>query len=229
MPSSAKHPDCPLCHTAGSQPFARLPLLEREADYFRCPTCQLTFIAREALPSREEEQAHYALHQNSPDDAGYRAFLARLAEPLIAQLSASAEAGAAEITGLDFGCGPGPTLSKMLTEAGFPTLDFDPLYANDTHLLTQQYDFVTCSEVVEHFHHPAESFGKLRSLLRPSGTLAIMTGWLTDDAGFARWHYRRDPTHVCFYKPATFGYLAQQWGWQLSLPATNIALLRAPA
>lgn len=222
MPSNASNPDCPLCFTTGSQHFACLPLSEGDANYFRCPVCQLTFVGAESLPSREAEQAHYALHQNNPDDAGYRAFLARLAEPLMAVLPAGAE-------GLDFGCGPGPTLSRMLTEAGFPTADFDPLYVNNADLLTRQYDFITCSEVVEHFHSPANSFARLRSLLRPAGVLAIMTSWLMDDARFARWHYRRDPTHVCFYKPATFEYLARQWGWQLTLPAPNIALLCAPA
>lgn len=222
MPSNADQPGCPLCLTAGSQHFAHLPLLGRDVDYYRCHTCQLTFIAPQALPSSDEEKAHYALHQNDPADAGYRRFLARLAEPLMAVVPPGSE-------GLDFGCGPGPTLSKMFTEAGFPTHNFDPLYANDTSRLARQYDFVTCSEVVEHFHRPAESFAQLRTLLRPGGTLAIMTSWLRADDGFAQWHYRRDPTHVCFYKPATFEYLARQFGWSLALPAPNIALLGRPA
>jgi len=49
-------------------------------------------------------------------DPRYRRFLARLAEPLIAHLPKGAR-------GLDFGCGPGPTLSLMLREAGFACAD----------------------------------------------------------------------------------------------------------
>jgi cyclopropane fatty-acyl-phospholipid synthase-like methyltransferase len=67
------------------------------------------------------------------------------------------------------------------------------------------YDFITCTEVVEHFHHPALEFRRLDALLKPGGWLAIQTTFQTDDARFARWNYRRDPTHVVFYRPYTFG------------------------
>jgi len=213
---------CPLCLTPGSQPFARLPLGAATVAYHRCPTCRLTFMAPAHHPAPEAERAHYALHENSPDDAGYRQFLMRLAGPLMALLPPGAR-------GLDFGCGPGPTLSRMLNEQGFPCADYDPLYAADATLLSRRYDFVTCTEVVEHFHRPAQSFSQLRDLLRPGGTLAIMTSWLMTDEMFKHWHYRRDPTHVCFYKPATFQWLARHHGLTLALPATNIALLTAAA
>ena len=209
---------CPLCLTPGSQPFASLPLGTDVVAYQRCPVCRLTFMAPAHLPAPEAERAHYALHENNPDDPGYRQFLMRLAGPLMAVLPPGAQ-------GLDFGCGPGPTLSRMLNELGFPCEDYDPLYAADAHLLSRQYDFVTCSEVVEHFHRPEEGFSRLGALLRPGGTLAIMTSWLMTDDMFTHWHYRRDPTHVCFYKPATFQWLAQRYGLTLTLPAPNIALL----
>ena len=48
-----------------------------------------------------------------------------------------------------------------------------------------------------------------------------LTRFLTDDGHFPRWHYRRDPTHVCFWQPATFQWLAR--------PATTPRGQRAPA
>jgi len=49
--------------------------------------------------------------KNSPDDPRYRAFLSRLFIPLNERI-------APESCGLDFGSGPGPTLSVMFEEQG---------------------------------------------------------------------------------------------------------------
>lgn len=38
--------------------------------------------------------------------------------------------------------------------------------------------------------------------------------------------YRRDPTHVCFWKVGTFQWLADQHGWQPLLLDNPVALLR---
>lgn len=221
MPCVAERPACPLCHTAGSSLFCTAPQGHKLLDYYRCSECRLTFVAPAQLPTLAEEKAEYDLHCNDPQDAGYRAFLARLAAPLQALLPPAA-------VGLDFGCGPGPTLSSMFREAGFSCADYDPLYANDPQLLTRDYDFVSCTEVAEHFHQPGDSFALLQRLLRPGGVLGVMTRWLMADAQFERWHYRRDPSHVCFYKPATFEWIAARWDLVLHLPATDIALLQRP-
>ncbi|MBS0543647.1 MAG: methyltransferase domain-containing protein, partial [Proteobacteria bacterium] len=83
--------------------------------------------------------------------------------------------------------------------------------------------------VVEHFHHPAEEFARLDALLRPGGWLGIMTCFQTDDARFARWHYRRDPTHVVFYREATFRVIARRHGWVCEIPAKDVVLMCKPA
>ena len=216
-------PGCPLCGHPAPTLLASAELCGQPRDYFRCPGCRLTFLDPAALPSKAEEKAQYDLHRNDPTDDGYRQFLSRLTGPLIVTLREHFPDGA---SGLDFGCGPGPTLSGMLREKGFSMQDHDPVYAPDPQVLAQHYDFITCTEVVEHFHAPGDAFALLDSLLRPGGILAIMTSWLMNDANFIHWHYRRDPTHVCFYKPATFQWLADRYGYALMLPDTNITLLR---
>lgn len=187
--------------------------------YLRCPRCQLTFLSTAQLPDRTAEKAQYDLHENRPDDTGYRRFLDQLATPLSGYLPVGAE-------GLDFGCGPGPALAGLLTERGFPTAVYDPIYADDNQVLERRYDFVTCTEVLEHLHWPAQEWRRFGELVRPGGWLGLMTRWLTDDGHFPRWHYRRDPTHVCFWKPETFRWLAARHGWEPVLMDNPIALLR---
>lgn len=191
---------CPLCQHHDCSPFAQVD----GRDYFRCRRCELTFLHPQQLPAADTERAHYDLHENDPDDPGYRTFLDQLAAPLCEQLTPGSD-------GLDFGCGPGPALARMLEERGHRMAVYDPLFSPDVTALARHYDFVTCTEVVEHFHQPAKEFELLVSLVRPGGVLAIMTSMLHDRIDFHSWHYRRDPTHVCFYRQQTFLWIA---GWQ---------------
>jgi hypothetical protein len=40
--------------------------------------------------------------------------------------------------------------------------------------------------------------------------------------------YRRDPTHVVFYREATFRAIARRHDWSCEIPYPNVALLRKP-
>lgn len=190
-------------------------------DYWRCETCQATYLEASQRLDAEQELAYYTLHENRPDDPGYRRFLSRLVTPLLAVLPAASE-------GLDYGCGPGPTLATMMMEAGHRVALYDPFFYPDERVLAQQYDFITCSEVVEHLHQPDEVFRRLNSLLKPGGVLAIMTCFQTEDARFAHWHYRRDPTHVVFYREQTFRFIARRFGWLCEIPCSNVVLMYQP-
>lgn len=189
--------------------------------YLRCPVCEATVMAPESRLQPEAERQVYELHENDPEDPGYRSFLARLADPLMQRLDAGSE-------GLDFGCGPGPALARMLEEAGFVMRLYDPFFYPDEAALARTYDFITCTEVVEHLHQPARVLEQLDRLLRPGGWLGIMTCFQTDDDRFDHWHYRRDPTHVVFYREATFAVIARRLGWSLQIPVRNVALLHKP-
>ncbi|MDP1670133.1 class I SAM-dependent methyltransferase [Phaeovulum sp.] len=208
---------CPVCEAKAAEP---LLAVEGRA-YWRCPVCAARFLDPAALPSREAELAHYLHHENDPSDARYRRFLSKLADPLLARLGRQS-------SGLDYGCGPGPALAAMLREAGHAVALYDPFFAPDPAALAATYDFVTCTEVAEHFHHPAEEFARLRALVRPGGWLALMTCFQTDDARFAAWHYRKDPTHVVFYREATFRLLAHRWGWACEVPVKDVVLMQSP-
>lgn len=172
-------------------------------------------------PSPAAERAEYLLHQNAPDDAGYRRFLSRLSNPLVQRLTPGA-------CGLDYGCGPGPALAVMLREQGFAMDLYDPYFAPDQTPLTRTYDFITCTETAEHFFHPSREFSRLNRLLRPGGWLGLMTETMISDARFPGWWYHSDPTHVSFYRQATLAWIALHYNWQMVVPRKNVTLFYKP-
>lgn len=208
---------CPLCAAPRPSAFA----VVRGRRYLRCGRCLLTFLHPAQRPSREAERAEYALHENDPADPGYRRFLARLTDPLAERLKAGSE-------GLDYGCGPGPAIAPMLGARGFPVRNYDPAFRPDAAALARRYDFITCTEVVEHFHRPAAEFARLDGLLRPGGWLGVMTALLADDAGFADWWYIREISHVTFYRRETMAWIADRFGWAADHAAADVVLFRKP-
>ena len=169
-----------------------------------------------------DEKAIYDHHENSPLDSKYRHFLSRLFEPINLRLSANS-------SGLDFGSGPGPTLSIMFEEAGHEMQIYDPYYASDETVLTAKYDFVTASEVVEHLCQPITDLQRMWNCVRPGGTLGIMTRRTPAAvADFDNWHYTKDPTHVSFYGDTTFAWLADHWNAKLNLLENDVVLLHKP-
>ncbi len=177
---------------------------DRRRDYLRCHGCQLVFVPEDQHLSSGDEKAEYDLHQNCPDDEGYRRFLGRLAEPLIDRLQPGS-------VGLDFGCGPGPTLPVMFEEVGHHMTVYDLFYAPAPKVFKDTYDFIAATEVVEHLHRPGEELDRLWDILNPGGWLGVMTKMVIDREAFSRWHYKEDPTHVCFFSRDVFSWLAASW------------------
>ena len=208
---------CPLCH---SDLVRQLAVVDSKT-FWRCGVCHLTFLSSESYLSPDDELARYLLHENSPEDCRYRQFLSRLTDHLIPKLQPGAK-------GLDFGSGPGPTLSVMLEEAGFPMAIYDPYFAPDTAPLEREYDFITCTETVEHFYQPTKEFQCFDRMLRRNGWLGIMTEILDSDTDFANWWYHREPTHVCFYKYETMAWIANQYDWRVEYPRKNVTLFYKP-
>lgn len=181
----------------------------------------MIFADPEAYLPEDEEKAIYDFHQNDAQDTRYREFLSQLSNPLLEKLSTS-------MTGLDFGSGPGPTLSLMLEEQGMKMSVYDIYYAPDTGQLSRQYDFVTCSEVAEHFCEPGKAWPQLVSLIKLGGWLGVMTWMFTKETAeqFNRWNYKGDPTHVSFYTPETMRWIAQHFQLSLEIISEQVILLR---
>ena len=191
---------CPLCGGKQIVSYHR----DKTRDYLHCPVCDLVFVPRAQHIADGAAKAYYDLHDNQPDDPGYRRFLGRLFTPLNERLAPNSR-------GLDFGSGPGPTLSRMFAEAGHDVALYDPFYAPDPSVLGQTYDFITLSEVAEHLVAPGRELDRLWQSLKPGGWLGIMTKRVRDATAFKTWHYITDPTHVAFFSEATFHWLVDSW------------------
>lgn len=205
---------CPVCEYLPAERFACV----KDCWYWHCPSCEATFMDPASRLTPDAEMQQYLLHRNDPRDEGYRRYLNAMVEPLLQRLPPASR-------GLDYGCGPASTTAAMLREAGHDVAQYDPFFRPDSAALDEQYDFIVCTEVVEHFHTPLDEFRRLHSLLRPGGRLALMTRFLVDDTDFAHWHYRRDPTHVVFYRQATLLRLAARFDWECDVPRVDVAFL----
>lgn len=189
---------CPLCQSYQVSSL-ELPYV------WRCKVCDLTFKDAEIHLSAEKEKERYLLHKNDFEDQEYRNFLKRLAGPMLKKVSLEAR-------GLDFGCGPTKVMAQLMLENKISCESYDPYFFGDEKVLNQRYDFITCSEVVEHFNKPLISFDLLFSLLKPNGWLGIMTQSPPDN--LIDWVYLRDPTHVAFYSSNTFAWLAKHYSYE---------------
>lgn len=208
---------CPLCNNSATRHFHR----DKNREYRQCDCCLLVFVPPDYHLDAAREKAEYDLHQNNVDDPGYRRFLSRLVWPVQAKIPPPAQ-------GLDFGCGPGPALAQMFQKAGYVMKMFDKFYARDFSVLAGPYDFITCTEVVEHLAEPGKTLDQLFSIIVPGGWLGIMTKLVIDSAAFARWHYKNDLTHICFFSRYTFQWLANHWACPVEFVGNDVILLKKP-
>lgn len=206
---------CPLCNASGSSFYFE----DKARSYLKCGNCQLVYVPDRFHLDPVAEKRVYDQHQNNPTDPDYREFLSRLFKPMVERVSVPA-------TGLDFGAGPGPTLSVMFEEAGYQMEIYDRFYADNPRVLDATYDFISCSEVVEHLRRPGIVLPALIANLKPTGWLGIMTKRVQNRQAFAAWHYKNDPTHVCFYSKETFEWLCGRYGCEPEFIGDDVILMR---
>jgi len=194
---------CPLCLTSASITDVRGADKRR---YYLCSTCWLIFADPSHHLSPAEEKARYETHNNSIEDEGYVQFLNRVIQPMLPYLHS-------DMRGLDYGSGPGPTLSKLVRRQGIACEDYDPFFADRP--IQPPYDFIFSTECFEHFKNPQAEIQRICDLLKPGGLLGIMTERWTTPEAFADWWYTRDPTHVSFYHANTFDFLCRRFGLRI--------------
>ena len=161
--------------------------------YWVCNVCGSKFLDSKNYVSHSDEKKHYLKHNNSITDLNYKNFLLKLIEPVKDKISTSD-------IGLDYGCGFAPSLAHIFKSYGFKVELYDPFFFPNKDVLLKKYKFITCSEVVEHFFNPYDEFDKINNLLDNNSWFGAMTTFLPKDELFENWYYRRDPTHVVFYK-----------------------------
>jgi len=209
-----KQHNCPLCQSKKTQLYHADDLRE----YHKCHFCDYVFVPEAFHLSSREEKARYDLHENYSNDSAYRAFLSQALNPLLTRLPAQAK-------GLDFGCGPGPTLSIMLEEHGHKVDLFDKFYAQNLSVFNQKYDFITATEVLEHLPKAKYELDRLYSLLKSGGLLVLMSELLSDEINFTDWYYKNDPSHIGFFSEKCLVWLAHCWQAELEIISSRVAVL----
>ncbi len=204
---------CPLCNSTNTYLYH----FAEDREYHHCKVCDLVFVPKEFFVSVIDEKAKYDNHKNTPTNKGYCDFLNRLLIPLQKYLDSDAK-------GLDFGSGPGPTLSVLMNQRGFKMDIYDIFYHDKKEVFENKYDFITTTEVIEHLHNPLNEIKKLWSCLKDGGVLGIMTAFRPDE--FKGWYYKRDLTHIIFFTPTTFEWLANFLEATFEIPDSGVVILK---
>lgn len=194
---------CPLCASAIEFTEIEGPNARR---YKQCKNCSLIFLDPRFRLTRTAEKNHYRKHENGIQHKGYVTFLNRAISPAISFLKPG-------MTGLDYGCGPVPTLSLLMEQKGFKCENYDPIFIPHLDIL-KGFDFIFATECFEHFFYPAKEMQQLKSLLRPQGVLIVMTERWHKIEDFKKWYYATDPTHVAFYHNSTFKFIEEKYGFE---------------
>ncbi len=195
------------CHVCGHL-TTEWTHLRMAAKYFYCNRCE--FISKDETMRVTPEQAFeiYNTHKNSIDDQRYVSYFKKFVNAAILPFSNGVK------NGFDFGSGPNPVLSQILTrDFGYEMDIYDLYYAPEQLYIGKTYDLITSTEVAEHIPEPLSYFRQLKGLLTETGTLAIMTQFHQNNPlHFSDWHYARDKSHVSFYTEKTMKTIAQKVG-----------------
>ena len=193
---------CPICRSSPVLEF----LEEDKRKYFLCKNCEFIFVPKQFWVSKKEEKSRYEQHKNDSKDRGYISFLSQITEPIKRFLEEGSR-------GIDYGCGPNPVLSQILTKEKFNMTQYDPFFFPK--FPNQKFDFLVSTETFEHFQNPLKEIENISSVVHSKGVIGIMTAFWEKDVFIKNWHYRRDKTHVCFYTFRTFEYIADIFQFEI--------------
>jgi len=192
---------CLLCHS-DSEPFTE----SQGRSFHLCQVCQLIFVEPDCHLAEAEEKERYLEHENSIENQGYVKMFRDKIE-IIQQHCFGIKSV------LDYGCGYAPVLCTLLERDGFSARGYDSYFFPEWDDAAG-YDLIVSTEAFEHFRNPLKELQRIKAALNSAGYLAVMTKWypvkdnLPDAKAFRAWYYQRDPTHIVFYGPATFAWIA---------------------
>ncbi len=192
--------------------FEKINQKKKLRTYYFCKSCEYIYLKPSQRLTSFDEKKRYLQHNNDTEDPRYVKFLSSLYDCSVRKEDCKI---------LDFGSGPTESMKSLNSSIE----SYDPFFFNDKSLLSQKYDLIFCSEVVEHFYNPKLEFQKLKLRLEPKGRLAIRTGVIENLSEFSSWKYRQDETHVGFFRKKTFEYLAEVFNWKLTQKSSSIFLL----
>ncbi len=195
--------NCILCNSG----LSHILHIEKEHRFYDCSNCGSIIRDKDTFPDSNFEKERYEIHQNDVNDLRYQKFVSPITQAVQNDFLPQGTLG------LDFGAGTGPVITKVLSDKGYNLNLYDPFFHPDKSVLNQNYDYIVCCEVIEHFHKPHQEFQLLKSLLKPGGKLYCMTDIFREHLDFGSWYYKNDPTHVIFYTEKSLQWIQKQIGF----------------
>jgi len=192
---------CPLCSGSSAVFYQNDGKL-----YYRCTECSGIFLDKTLRLDKKAEMVRYEEHNNDIEDEKYQKFVSPISSAIMRDFNQ-------KDSGLDFGAGPGPVISKVLKDNDFFIRQYDPFFHDYPELLNNKYDYIACCEVIEHFYDPAKGFRLLKNLLLQNGKLYCMTDIYDESIDFNNWYYKNDQTHVFFYHEKSVHWIKKEFGF----------------
>ncbi|WP_372870567.1 class I SAM-dependent methyltransferase [Shewanella sp.] len=206
---------CPLC----LRPDIRLFHQDKKRSFHACGQCCLVFVdganhlPPQAIRSRYGRGGSLENQRNLP----------QFVLPLLNELATDQ---ASPLNGLNYGRLLDEQTLKLITAAGHNLSQYDPFVQPNSEALQQQYDFICCYRVFEHFGSPYREWQLFQRLLNEGGYLALSTRLLTEPARFDKWHHKNNLAHVSFPSRETFEYLAANSGFRLIFAENDLILMQ---
>ena len=101
-------------------------------DYYKCPSCMAVQLNSFIYVSEQQEINLYKTHNNDVFDKGYQNFVSPIFNSVINDFNNST-------TGLDFGCGTGPVITKLLRDQNYTMVTYDPFFDNNENALKERF------------------------------------------------------------------------------------------
>ncbi len=201
--------NCTLCET----------VLKNKADdfYFICDMCGSYLKDQKFYLDNLQEIGIYEKHQNDVNDIRYQNFTSPITNSVLSTFTSNH-------LGLDYGCGTAPVISKLLRDKGYRVELYDPYFYPNENYQNYKYDYIFSCEVFEHFYNPKQELEKLLSILKPNGSLLIMTLIYDFEVDFKDWYYRKDPTHVFIYTKKTVQFIAEKYNLKFEIQNNRLVV-----
>ena len=201
--------NCTLCETG----------LKNKADdfYFICDTCGSYVKDYQFYLNNLQEKIIYEEHKNDVNDIRYQNFTSPITKAILSTFTS-------KDLGLDYGCGTAPVISKLLKDKGYQVELYDPYFYPNENYQNYQYDYIFSCEVFEHFYNPKQEIEKLLSILKPTGSLLVMSLIYDFEVDFKNWYYRKDPTHVFIYTLKTIQFIAEKYNLKSKIENNRLVI-----
>ena len=178
----------------------------KERHFHKCNHCGSVLLDTKHYLVFDDEKYRYDKHSDDIEDEGYQQFVSPIVNAVLQNYTSLDK-------GLDYGCGKTAIIKTLLQRKQYTIAGYDPIYYPNQELLSENYNYITCCEVVEHFYNPEQEFKKLMQLLLPGGKLYLKTNLYSDIIDFKSWWYKNDPTHVIFYTKKSMEFIEYTFGF----------------